>query len=221
MQEDFDYAAIRDGLRRLREAADPRKAFGADAHGFQAHSPLSEQAVGEFETRHRVRLPADYRGFLIHVGNGGAGPAYGLFKLGEMDDDFTHKSWHEADGFVGVLAEPFPHTSAWNDLAGEPEYDESIEGDPARQDEYDRRVAEWERVYWDPKHVNGAIPICHLGCACRQWLVLTGPEAGHVWNDDRADRGGLAPAQQNGRERVTFLQWYTDWLDLALLQLRS
>src|SRR5690348_299425 len=95
LQADSDYAAIRDALRMLREGADPRKAFGAQAHGFQLHPPLLEQAVGEFETRHRVRLPADYRGFLTHVGNGGAGPAYGLFKLGEIDDDFTHKPWHE------------------------------------------------------------------------------------------------------------------------------
>jgi hypothetical protein len=195
--------------------------FGAEAHGFQTHPPLPETVIRDFEDRHRVRLPVDYRGFLIHVGNGGAGPFYGLFKLDEMDDAFKHKRWKEGDGFVGTLAEPFPHRSAWNDRAGEPEYDEAREDDPQREDEYQRRMDEWEQAYWNPVNVNGAIPICHLGCALRQWLVVSGPEAGHVWDDDRADLGGLKPLQQNGRDRVRFGQWYSDWLDDAVQQLRS
>jgi hypothetical protein len=62
----------------------------------------------------------------------------------------------------------------------------------------------------------GAIPICHLGCALRQWLVITGPEAGNVWCDDRADRGGLYPLQQGRLKRVSFLKWYRSWLNGAL-----
>lgn len=168
-----------------------------------------------------MRLPADYRGFLIHVGNGGAGPAYGLFKLGEMDNGFGHKRWREEDGLVGTLAEPFPLRSAWNDRTGEPEYDASRESDPQWEDEYQRRLDEWEYVYWNSANVNGAIPICHLGCAYRQWLVITGPEAGNIWDDRRADLGGLKPLQQKGRDRVLFAQWYDDWLHAALQQLCS
>ncbi len=216
-----DFAAIREGLQRLRQATVPPKVFGSQAHGFHTHPPLSEAAVREFESRHRVRLPEEYRGFLTGVGNGGAGPAYGLFKLGEMDDGFGHKPWTENGGFVGVLSEPFPHTGPWNDLSGAPAYDESREEDPEWEDGYQRQVEEWEeRVYWNPSLVNGAIPICHTGCAYRQWLVVTGPEAGNVWDDDRADQGGLKPVQQAGRERVTFLLWYRTWLEEALRQLK-
>jgi hypothetical protein len=218
---EVDYARIRDGLRMLREANPAPKVFGAEAHGFRCHPPLSEAAVREFEDRHRIRLPPDYRGFLVHVGDGGTGPAWGLFKLGEMDSAFRHKRWKENDGFVGTLAEPFPHAAAWNDRAGEPEYDESREDDPAWEDEYERRLNAWEQTYWNPKNVNGAVPICHLGCAIRQWLVVTGREAGHVWDDDRANLEGLKPLRQNGRERVTFGQWYGDWLDEALRELGS
>jgi hypothetical protein len=45
---------------------------------------------------------------------------------------------------------------------------------------------------------------------------VTGSEAGNVWNDFRSDYRGLEPLQQKGRKRVTFLQWYMDWLDEAL-----
>ena len=38
-----------------------------------------------------------------------------------MDDGHDLRPWQENDGFVGQLAEPFPHTSAWNDLTGNPD----------------------------------------------------------------------------------------------------
>lgn len=218
---DADFAAIRDGLHLLRESPTPAKVFGAETHRFHIHRPLSQEVVQEFEVRYHVTLPSEYRGFLIHVGNGGAGPFYGLFKLGEMDDGFGHAPWTEDGGFVGVLSQPFPYAGPWNDLSEKPVHDESRENDQDWEDEYQRQLNAWEdRVYWNTANVNGAVPICHLGCALRQWLIVTGPEAGNVWDDQRADYRGLSPLQQGRRKRVTFLQWYRFWLDESLRQLR-
>jgi hypothetical protein len=215
-----DLTGIREGLRRLRESAALLNVFGSQAHGFLTHAPLSEETVREFEVHHCIALPRDYRDFLIHVGNGGAGPAYGLFKLGEMDDGFQYRTWTENDGFVGVLSEPFPHTGPWNDLSGEPVHEEHRENDLEWEDEHNRQMCAWEEhVYWNTANVNGAIPICHLGCAFRQWLVVTGAETGNIWNDNRVDHDGLMPLQKRGRERVTFLEWYQFWLEEALRQL--
>jgi hypothetical protein len=71
------------------------------------------------------------------------------------------------------------------------------------------------------EHVNGAIPICHEGCAYRDWLVVSGPEVGHLWRDARADQRGLYPVSIGKRKRVTFLQWYVDWLYKALETLQK
>lgn len=212
------FASIRSALASLRESSRQVAVFGSDLHGFQLNPTLTEEAVCAFERTHGILLPAEYRGFLLHVGNGGAGPAYGLFKLGEMDDGHEHKEWWEGNGFVGVLSSPFPHSEPWNDLSGQPD---DPERDLAEDPEYEEEYNQWEECYWNPENVNGAIPICHLGCAYRLWLVITGSEAGNIWCDDRADQGGLWPLDQAGRHRVSFLQWYLAWLEDALAQLRG
>lgn len=209
---DATFDAVRDGLERLRTAKRQPKVFGAEFHGFKLNPPVSEAAVRKFEVKHRIRLPEDYRGFLIHLGNGGAGPFYGVFKMGEMDDGFAFQKWKEGDGFVGVLSEPFPHTAAWNDLGGEPEETDD-------EEEYEKALEAFDERYWNPANVNGAIPVCHEGCAYRDWLIVTGPEAGHMWHDARTDQAGLRPISIGKKKRITFLDWYVHWLNEALAKL--
>ncbi|MCX6848441.1 MAG: SMI1/KNR4 family protein [Verrucomicrobia bacterium] len=182
-------------------------AFESNAAEFQCSAVMTEAEVLAFERAHAVRLPEEYRAFLMSVGKGGAGPGYGVFDLGECDEGFDFRAWHEGDGFVGTLRLPFPHTAAWNDLTGMPE-DELSETDEAA---YEQQRAAFEEDYFAP--LDGAIPICHLGCALRQWLIVSGPEAGHVWEDKRADYEGLSPLQTHGAERVSFYSWYRAWLD--------
>lgn len=199
------YAQMVQDLAMLR--ASVSMAFESDEAEFQCSAVMTEAEVLEFERAHAVRLPEEYRAFLMCVGKGGAGPGYGVFDLGECDVGFDFRAWHEGDGFVGTLRLPFPHAAAWNDLAGMPE-DALCETDEAA---YERQRAAFEAGYFAP--LDGAIPICHLGCALRLWLIVSGPEAGHVWEDRRADFEGLAPVQTRGGVRVSFYMWYRGWLD--------
>ena len=208
MSSSEPYSKIVEDLERLRAAN--VKVFGSDNHGFHLQNCLSNDEVVAFEAEHNVRLPEDYRGFLMRVGRGGAGPYYGLFNLGEMDDGYGYQSWKEDGGFVGILAKPFPYSAPWNDLTGYPDDDLADEDDEA----YERALNAFEVRYW--AQIDGAIPICHLGCALRQWLVISGPEAGTVWADYRVDLKGLYPLNSAAGERVSFLRWYRDWLDQAL-----
>lgn len=73
--------------------------FGARAHRYHLNPPISEKELASFEAEHRITLPDDYRSFLLEVGNGGAGPYYGLLPLGE-----SLRS--------GDLSRPFPLTEA-------------------------------------------------------------------------------------------------------------
>jgi hypothetical protein len=204
-----DLETIRSGGRRPGM-------FGEASHEYGVNPPLSENDLVLFEAAYEVELPEDYRLFLRHVGNGGAGPAYGLFKLGEMDHGHDHGPWGD---FVADLAAPFPHTSTWNDLTGQPE---DFEGDPDTPDEeeYWRQVEKFEERYFDPRNTQGSFPLCHVGCAIRLRLVISGPERGNVWNDDTANFTGLSPLQTGQCKRTTFYQWYRHWLDEALAKLR-
>lgn len=192
-------------LERLRKK-DPagKKTFGASSHRYLLHPVVPEKTLAAFEKKHGIVLPADYRDFLRLVGDGGAGPYYGVFRLGEMDDNYEHAKWKARSHFVGAPEEPFPHRSAWNLSEEELEEIQGSEDDEAIM-----------ARYWKP--VNGAIPICHEGCALRDWLVVTGPEAGRIWHDATADYEGWKPITDPSGEHSTFLSWYLRWLDRALV----
>lgn len=204
---------IHERLRRLAEVDVRRRVFGSMAHNYDLNPKLDEAAVAEFERQHGIRLPKDYRFFLTHIGNGGAGPAYGVFALGHDEDG----PWTEHSS-VGELNQEFPHTDSWNLDASfwdlEPELPPGIP-----EDETQRRIEEWDQRmcehYWTASITNGAIPLADLGCGLSQRLVLTGPQRGFVWNDLRADHAGLTPAVDDNGRPLTFTAWYLAWLDRA------
>ncbi|MFM9940500.1 MAG: SMI1/KNR4 family protein [Hyphomicrobiaceae bacterium] len=216
---------VRQAVAALKERDQSFKVFGSDGHRYRLNAPLSETTVARFEKRYSIQLPKDYRAFLVEVGNGGAGPYYGMFKLGEMDAISTeYMRWKEGC-HVGTLRDPWPHTAAWNltqeaFVAREREarFDdmnaaESM-GDDARQDSRRRYLQEYD----SETQVAGAFPICHQGCALRDWLVVTGSQAGRVWHDSRTDGGGLSPYKRADDDGMTFTDWYLDWLNTALSQ---
>ncbi len=204
----LDWISAVGAVDKIRASDKKRKLFGAGSHRYKFHPPVTNSRIAAFEKKYGIRLPRDYRTFLVDVGNGGAGPFYGIFKLGEMDDGHGHASWKEGE-FVGTLKKPWPHRKAWNLSESEREPPE-IEND--LQHEAWRK--ELERKYWNADLVAGAIPICHEGGAYRNWLVVTGPEAGYVWHDARADDRGLrpVPGHHKSGKRSTFVDFYRDWL---------
>jgi hypothetical protein len=66
-----------------------------------------------------------------------------------------------------------------------------------------------------PERTAGAIVICHLGCALREWLIISGSHRGTIWSDDRADDVDLVPLLNDDGKPVTFARWYSDWLEKA------
>ena len=187
--------------------------FGSEAHQFRLGPTLTDDCIISFEREHGVVLPPDYRAFLGHCGNGGAGPYYGLFPLGQRDDIGVQlQRWYEDDGSVGRLAEPFPHTEPWNF----PEQ-QLVPPDFSNELLEDAWHEQRDAVYWAPDLMNGAFPICHQGCAYRNILVVTGTERGRIWLDARASYGGILPEVDDSGNHQSFTEWYTVWLNGALV----
>lgn len=181
------------------------KIFGSDSHKYKFNPCVSGQQIIEFEQVNNIVLPKDYRDFLLRVGNGGSGPAYGLLKLSEwnIELDIT------GDNF---LSTPFPDTAKWNN-----ERDFDMENDDIYESEEFQR---WEEEYFSNKHVTGSMRICHYGCAIYYLLVVSGTEKGNVWIDDRANDEGIYPAiSKKSGEQLSFTEWYNEWLDESLNQL--
>ena len=72
-------------IQRARETDSDFFRFGADCHKYHLAPPASEETVAAFEARFGISVPEGYRNFLLWIGNGGAGPFYGLYSLGASE----------------------------------------------------------------------------------------------------------------------------------------
>ncbi|MCX4390878.1 hypothetical protein OG777_28680 [Micromonospora peucetia] len=66
-----------------------------------------------------------------------------------------------------------------------------------------------------PEHSIGLFYLCHLGCALREALVVTGPQRGRIWADDTAESGGFRPLRDDDGTPLGFARWYRRWLEAA------
>ncbi len=180
----------------------PYNIFGSDTHRYKFNPCLTEDTIQSFEKSYSFILPADYKYFLTQIGNGGSGPAYGLFPLADWDFELDINDHN-------FLSTDFPHLDKWNPVQ---DFDTEDE-DYTETDDFKK----WEENYFSNRHVTGSLRICHYGCAIYYLLVVTGKNAGQIWVDDRANDCGIYPAisKSTGR-RLTFLEWYNEWLTDSL-----
>lgn len=183
-----------------------------DVRSFELNQAIAEEKVEAFEQGLSIRLPSEYRDFLVQIGNGGAGPYYGIFPLGTADDGFTIRAWKMNDSLVGDPSKPFRFKEAWNDTSNMPP-DDLLE---KNAEEYWRQMEDFERTYWSSELMNGSVPVCHQGCALRIWLVVTGPQSGELWDDRRSECAGIRPLKLADGSRATFGAWYDEWLKQRL-----
>ncbi|MDF1699393.1 MAG: SMI1/KNR4 family protein [Saprospiraceae bacterium] len=189
-------------IQELKNLDKRYSTFGSSRHKYELNRPVSESEILFFEKRNSIQFPNEYRNFIKRIGNGGAGPYYGLERIerGKYADLDLGDRGEEID-----LSQPFPFKEKWN-LDNEQFTDENGE---FRHDLKDKE-------YYKPDWSNGMLRIANFGCGVSINLIVNGEEFGNIWVDDRCNGQGILPFQSNNKKRIQFLDWYEQWLDDSL-----
>jgi hypothetical protein len=211
MQEQLD--RIKFKIRQLRKLDYSLELFGANNHRYSLNATLDEVDIKNLESKNNIILPPGYANFLTTIGNGGAGPYYGLEPLKNvLFDDLDFK---KPDSLLNP-SKSFPHSEAWN-MKFTPTVDED-----ENEEEYERQYEEFTRKYYAKEQLTGVIAISNFGCAVSLNLVVNGQEYGNVWTDDRASDAGIYPSMEFGNKtRINFLDWYELWLDKSITEINN
>ncbi|MDI3406154.1 SMI1/KNR4 family protein [Streptomyces cavernicola] len=223
------WTGVRERVLALREAPYWQEVFGAkfldSGHRFELMPVLDEAQVAQGERELGVRLPEEYRTFLLEVGAGGAGPDYGLFPFARPGTDRVPDAAEadaegaaDAEGSLPAAALPF-RPERTQELNAHYELEPRAADYGASQEEQDRfwrEYAQWDQR-WDELEDNltdGTLCISEQGCAYYTVLALTGDERGTMWDDVRAVGEGVLPVRTWGESeaRVTYADWYLKWL---------
>lgn len=206
MKFEEQISRIKNKLDRLKESDQDHEVFGSDVHKYNLNPTKTEEELKKFEADNLITLPEEYRAFLLNVGNGGAGPYYGLEPLEngrEVDlDDMNGNDLID-------LSKPFQFTQHWN-----------VEFEEMDDDNFEAVEHQKIENYYDNKFINGLLRISNFGCGVSMNIVVNGMEKGNIWVDDRANESGLFPDPYfDIKDKITFLDWYELWLDRSLKEL--
>jgi HEAT repeat protein len=145
---------VRRILDKLKQVRTRRLSyFGSDNHCFRLNDRLGEADLEAFEQTHRIRLPSDYRAFLQHGGNGGAGPYYGIYPLDKCNDLADWVMEERPDDFLVRACPLHPDLKPTED---------------------------WAEQFGDASPYQGTLSLGTRGCTYMMQLVLTGPYSGRV-----------------------------------------
>lgn len=158
--------------------------FGADRHEYVLNPVIPISQVKEFERRHNISLPRGYVDFLTKVGNGGAGPDFGLYSLEEAEyrNYYAHTEHHhttldnvngEKDfytlpyciDFVDPLVTSGLTKEIWNDWV------KNLKNLAGHHESYDKIR---------PQAYNGLLEIADSGCSYSMMLVCSGDLCGEI-----------------------------------------
>ncbi len=191
-------------VERILEQArrmDPKlELFGVSDHQYRLGSPVDLSFVLSIEEEYHFRFPEDYVQFITEVGDGGAGPGYGLYAFGFYQTE--PKSSRDAkirDSYLrGLSREP-------RLLPLEPD---DLKYSCISEDEYKQNPEKYfvtGNFNWDNDTPYGFFHLGTYGCACDYGLITAGERRGQVFRYDVECGFEL--------EACSFQAFYQEWLD--------
>ncbi len=174
------------------------KPFGYQSHRWRMNQPITSKELNDIEKSYSILLPEEYRSFILTVGNGGAGPGYGMFPLE------TGIEYHRELPEKSCLSQEFPHADYYNP------YDD-ITLDTYRSQLSAGKISEAEYDAILSRSNFGTLVVCHEGSGHLHRMIVSGPARGSIWIDSTCSDQGFIPLE------VSFLEWYERWIDDVLL----
>ncbi|HEX9061796.1 MAG TPA: SMI1/KNR4 family protein [Clostridia bacterium] len=183
--------ALNEQISRIKEKLPIAKAkdlnlnvFGSQKHKYALANTVSSQEVEAFEQNNNIVLPIEYKLFLYELGNGGAGPYYGIYPL----------KTSSVDQYLSKPCKLHPKMSddEWNSLISF-QNDDNID-----DDQYEKARSEL---------FQGMLEIGTQGCTYNMMMVVSGDYKGRVVYIDEDLQKPFVTFESN------FLDWYERWLD--------
>jgi len=175
--------------------------FGASCHRYRLNPPIQASFVRRVEERYHFTLPEDYFRFITEVGDGGAGPDYGIYPFADFlkkgVDAHAERYWEE---YRNSLAVPFVPR---NMMA-----DEVEEYAIASRETFDRNPDRYY-IYEKPEpydlcDTDGFYILGTRGCQWDFGMVISGDRRGQVFDMD--NEGAYCLVSES------FEEFYRNWL---------
>ncbi len=196
-------------VERILEQArrmDPQlEMFGVADHQYRLGSPVDLAFVRTIEEAYHFRFPEDYVQFITEVGDGGAGPGYGLYPFGyyctEVESTKEAKAREIYLRGLGRELKLLPIESEW------------LEDFCISKEEYEKNPEKYFRggkgsFNWDNDTPYGFFHLGTYGCWRDFGLITAGERYGQVFIRDTEGAFEL--------EARNFEEFYQDWLNSIL-----
>ena len=168
-----------------------QQVFGANAHKFSLHPPVLTSAVVAYEEKYEFTFPEGYRRFITEVGDGGAGPFYGIKQRFVTYGIGLREAEAKCFRLPSIYSQVCPQADAWEEaLLGE---------------DHEELINKNDSLFW-----QGNMNLFEVGCGTMGMLVLNGPHVGSVCLTDF----GFSPYQF--WTPPAFLDMYEQWQDAIL-----
>lgn len=203
------------------------KAFGSEVHLHLLRQPLPLRELEAWEEQAKVTLPKDYKTYLTRLGNGGAGPAYGLHPFSPPMVKFLRRPCVYSIDREKEYQEMLRKNRHWDETEEWDIYLEYFPDSPGRTDPNWREVhlEEWihqleqclDRDIVDPMLYNGQMFIANEGCTMDRYLILNGSHRGFVhYSGDLDYAYNLPPTfdqYQKEQLKQSFAAYYMKYVD--------
>ena len=158
-----------------------------------------EDELISFENKFNVKIPSDYRWFLLNISNG-------IKSKNDWEFDIINKVdfvnfWYKEEEYNPSI----PFKLDKKILSSDPEdLLEDLNGYPY---EYNACYDYEEYIYLLKEATNGIITLFSYGCGTTGFLVVNGNEYGNIWIDDDSSNATVYPEYdiENNKKRLNFI----------------